>query len=182
MRNWCSYITELSTRHKSKVTSLNIAAPNVQKVNIMKCVMSKNMCHETCDCIANNCIGYIRLPQSQKQCIYLSKVYCNFLWEKKFLAVRRVGLMTHREYRVDRPFPVTWLGNVWEPTPPPRSMGLSRLFNPHFPGLTSDTVARICDQQFWFSPIYIYCTSSSMSSPTASSRLEHRVSVFPFFS
>jgi hypothetical protein len=25
----------------------------------------------------------------------------------KFLAVRRVGLMTHHEYRVDRPFPVT---------------------------------------------------------------------------
>jgi hypothetical protein len=24
-----------------------------------------------------------------------------------FLAVRWVGLMTHREYRVDRPFPVT---------------------------------------------------------------------------
>jgi hypothetical protein len=37
----------------------------------------------------------------------------------KFLAVRRVGLMTHHEYRVDRPFPVTWLGNVWEPFGPP---------------------------------------------------------------
>ncbi len=61
--------------------------------------------HSTC--IAGNCIGYIRLTQSQKQCIYLSKVYCYFVWEKKFLAVRRVGLMTHRESRVDRPFPVT---------------------------------------------------------------------------
>jgi hypothetical protein len=58
-------------------------------------------------CIAGNCIGYIRLPQSQKRCIYLSNVYCYFMWEKKFLAVRWVGLMTHREYRVDRPFPVT---------------------------------------------------------------------------
>ncbi len=58
-------------------------------------------------CIAGSCIGYIRLPQSQKQCVYLSKAYCYFLWEKKFLAVRRVGLMTRREYRVDRPFPVT---------------------------------------------------------------------------
>jgi hypothetical protein len=58
-------------------------------------------------CIAGNCIGYIRLPQSQKQCIYLSKVYCYFMWERKFLAVRWVGLMTHREYRVHRPFPVT---------------------------------------------------------------------------
>jgi hypothetical protein len=37
-------------------------------------------------CIAGVCIGYIRLPQSQKQCVYLSKAYCYFLWEKKFLA------------------------------------------------------------------------------------------------
>ncbi len=33
--------------------------------------------------------------------------------------------------RVDRLFPVTWLGNVWEPAPPPHcSMGMDRLFNP----------------------------------------------------
>jgi hypothetical protein len=37
----------------------------------------------------------------------LSKVYCYFVLERKFLAVRRVGLMTRREYRVDRPFAVT---------------------------------------------------------------------------
>jgi hypothetical protein len=43
----------------------------------------------------------------------LSKVYCYSVLERKFLAVRRVGLMTRREYRVDRPFPVTWLDNVW---------------------------------------------------------------------
>ncbi len=59
------------------------------------------------ECIAGVCIGYIRLPQSQKQCVYLSKAYCYFVWEKKFLAVRRVGLMTRRVYRVDRLFPVT---------------------------------------------------------------------------
>ncbi len=63
-------------------------------------------------------------PRSQKQCVYLSKAYCYFLWEKKFLAVRRVGLMTRREYRVDSLFPVTWLGNVWEPNPPPLQYGL----------------------------------------------------------
>jgi hypothetical protein len=45
---------------------------------------------------------------SHKNNVYMSsKVYCYFVWERKFLAVRRVGLMTHREYRVDRPFPVT---------------------------------------------------------------------------
>ncbi len=58
-------------------------------------------------CIAGVRMGYIRLPQSQKQCVYLSKAYCYFLWEKKFLAVRRIGRMTRCEYRVDRPFPVT---------------------------------------------------------------------------
>jgi hypothetical protein len=29
----------------------------------------------------------------------LSKVYCYFVLERKFLAVRRVGLMTRREYQ-----------------------------------------------------------------------------------
>jgi hypothetical protein len=124
-----------------------------------------------------------RLPQSQKQCICLSKVYCYFMCEKKFLAVRRVGLMTHREYRVDRPFPVTWLGNVWEPTPPPRSMGLSRLFNPRFPGLKVDTFTLSHGSVISsFGSHSSTSTSSTTSSPTASSRLEHRVSVFPFFS
>jgi hypothetical protein len=64
------------------------------------------MLPSTSSCMAGVCIGYIRLPQSQKQCVYLSKVYCYFVWENKFLAVHRVGLMTRREYRVDRPFPV----------------------------------------------------------------------------
>ncbi len=45
---------------------------------------------------------------SHKNNVYMfSKVYCYFVWERKFLAVRRVSLMTHREYQVDRPFPVT---------------------------------------------------------------------------
>ncbi len=30
-----------------------------------------------------------------------------------------LSVMTPRECRVDHPFPVTWLGNVWEPSPPP---------------------------------------------------------------
>ncbi len=90
--------------------------------------------------------------------IYLVRHTAICVGKEKFLAVRWVGMMTHREYRVDRLFPVTWLDNVWEPTPPP-STGLSRLFNPCFPGLKfihRHAVARICDQQFWFSLIYIY--------------------------
>ncbi len=58
-------------------------------------------------CIASSCTWLYRLPQSQKQCIYLSKVYCYLCGKRKFLAVRQVGLMTHRENRIDRPFPVT---------------------------------------------------------------------------
>jgi hypothetical protein len=59
-----------------------------------------------CYCIAGNRTWLYRLPQSQKQCIF-SKGVLLFVWKREFLAVRWVGLMTHREYRVDRPFPVT---------------------------------------------------------------------------
>ncbi len=51
-------------------------------------------------------------PSHKKNVYMFSKLYCYFVWERKFLAVCRVGLMTHREYRVDCPFPVTWLDNV----------------------------------------------------------------------
>ncbi len=91
-----------------------------------------------------------------------SKAYCYLCGKRKFLSVRRVGLMTHREYRVDRPFPVKWLDNVWEPTPPPRSTGLSRLFNPCFPGLKlrhRHAVARIIS----FYGIHFYKALKSFS-------------------
>ncbi len=79
---------------------------------------------------------------------------------KKVLAVRRVWawswwplvsvVLTVR-------FPITWFGNVWEPSPPPRSTGLSRLFNPPFPGLTlryQYVVTWTCDWHAWFSLLY----------------------------
>ncbi len=43
-------------------------------------------------------------------CVYL--LYCKPCGNWKFLAVRRVSLMTYCECFVDCPFPVTWLGNV----------------------------------------------------------------------
>jgi hypothetical protein len=46
-------------------------------------------------------------PSHKNNAYMLSKVYCYFVWKRKLLAVRRVGLMTHHEYSVDRPFPVT---------------------------------------------------------------------------
>jgi hypothetical protein len=46
-------------------------------------------------------------PSHKNNAYMLSKAYCYFVWKRKLLAVRRVGLMTHHEYRVDRPFPVT---------------------------------------------------------------------------
>ncbi len=60
-------------------------------------------------------------PSHKNNAYMLSKVYCYFVLERTFLAVRRVSLMTRR---VDRPFPVTWLDNVWEPTTPPPQYGL----------------------------------------------------------
>jgi hypothetical protein len=85
--------------------------------------------------------GYIVFPSHKNNAYNLVKAYCYLCGKRKFLAVRQVGLMTHRKCRVDRPFPVTWLGNVWEPFPPPPAVqARSRLFNPCFPGLKSDTV------------------------------------------
>jgi hypothetical protein len=45
-------------------------------------------------------------PSHKNNAYKLRKVYCYFVWERKFLAVRRVGLMTRHEYCFDRPFPV----------------------------------------------------------------------------
>ncbi len=101
-----------STRLMCLVLALRqkIRSEAVKKEAAVCCILLYSYCFcavLTGGVYAGVCIGYIRLPQSQKQCVYLSKVYCYILWEKKFLAVRRVGLMTRREYRVDRPFSVT---------------------------------------------------------------------------
>ncbi len=65
--------------------------------------------------------------------------------------------------------------------PPPRSTGLSRLFNPCFPGLNSDTVTLSLELVIIsFGSHSSTSSSTTTPSPTASSRLEHRVSVFPF--
>jgi hypothetical protein len=63
--------------------------------------------------------GHIVFPSHKNNVYNLVKAYCYLCGKRKFPAVRRVSLMTHRKCRVDRPFPVTWLGNVWEPFPPP---------------------------------------------------------------
>jgi hypothetical protein len=71
-------------------------------------------------CIARNRTWLYRLPQSQKTMYMFSKAYCYCMKHEKISSsAPGLGLMTHREYRVDRPFPVMWLGNVWEPFPPP---------------------------------------------------------------
>ncbi len=72
-----------------------------------------------------------------------------------------LSVMTLRECCVDRPFSVTWLGNVWEPPlllPPPAGQ-VKGLFNPCFPGLNlryHNAVTQTCDWLFWFSLIYIF--------------------------
>jgi hypothetical protein len=127
--------------------------------------------------------GYIVFPSHKKQCICLVRRTAICMEHEKISSsAPGLGLMTHCEYRVDCPFPVTWLGNVWEPFPPPRSTGLSRLFNPRFPGLKSDTVTLSDELVISSSGSHSSTSSSTSTSPlSAISRLEHRVSVFPFF-
>jgi hypothetical protein len=50
---------------------------------------------------------YIVFPSHKNNAYMFRKVYCYLCEKRKFVAVRRVGLMTHHEYRVDRLFPVT---------------------------------------------------------------------------
>ncbi len=65
------------------------------------------------------------------------------------------------------------------PPPPPHSGQVKGLFNPCFPGLTlryRNAVTWTCDQLLWFPFIYIFTDDDT--TPSAISRLEHRVSVF----
>jgi hypothetical protein len=69
-----------------------------------------------------------------------------------------------------------------ENRPTHRSTGLSRLFNPRFPGLNSDTVTLSHELVISSSGSYSSTSSSTTTStPSSISRLEHRVSVFSFF-
>jgi hypothetical protein len=78
---------------------------------------------------------------------------------EKFLAVRRVSVMTLRKCLIDRLFP-NYVIRCWVRTrPPPRSMGFSHQFKTLFLGLTlrhRNTVTWTCDQHACFSIIYIY--------------------------
>ncbi len=88
-------------------------------------------------CIAGNRTWLYRLPRS-KIITYPLLFRCTAtMWKnKKFLAVRRVwAWWPFARCRVDHLFPVTWFCNMWEWVPRPPSTGLSRLFNPRFPGL-----------------------------------------------
>jgi hypothetical protein len=59
-------------------------------------------------CIAGNRTWLYRLPQSQKTMCIFSKAYCDCLKRGKISSsAMDLSLMTRREYRVDRPFPVT---------------------------------------------------------------------------
>ncbi len=67
------------------------------------------------------------------------------MWNiKKFLAVRRVwAWWPFASVVLTIRFPIMWLGNVWEPAPPPRSTGLSRLFNPPLSGLNTHSLRHV---------------------------------------
>ncbi len=49
---------------------------------------------------------------------YVHRAYCKPVWELEIFSSAPGRLDDHHECRVDRPFPDTWLGNVWEPSPP----------------------------------------------------------------
>ncbi len=103
---------------------------------------------------------YSASPVKNKICtIY----WCNaIVWKNwKFLAERWVwAWWPFASVVLPVHFPIMWLGNEWEPAPPPPpSMDLSSLFNPHFLGLTlrhRNTVTWTCDWHVWFSLIYIF--------------------------
>jgi hypothetical protein len=95
----------------------------------------------------------------------VTKIMYRFYWRTAIKENKRIsssapglGVMTLRKCRVDRPLPVTWLGNGWE-LPPLHSGQVKGLFNPCFSGLTlryRNAVAQTCNQLFWFSLIYIF--------------------------
>ncbi len=91
--------------------------------------------------------GYIRLPQS-KIIMYIFHWNTAIVWKNwKFLAVRRVwAWWPFASVMSTVRFPITWLGNVWEPAP--RFLGLAlRHLN---------AVTWTCDWQAWFSAIYTF--------------------------
>ncbi len=113
--------------------------------------------------------SYIVFPSHKKQCICL---------------VRRTAIcMKHEKISSSAPGLGSGVVRMCENrSPPPRSTGLSRLFNPCFPGLNSDTVALSHELVISSSGSHSSTSSSTTTStPSAISRLEHGVSVFPFF-
>ncbi len=122
-------------------------------------------------------------PSKNNNNILGSLAYCNPSGNWKFLAVRRVSS--------DDPSRVSCWPSIsshvirWcvRTSPPPCSRGMVRLFNPRFPGLTLRhryAVTWTCDRHLGSHPSTPSSTLTSSSSST--SRLEHRVSVFTFFS
>ncbi len=91
--------------------------------------------------------------------------------------------MTLRECRVDWPFPVTWLANVWEPVPPsPAVQDKANYLTFAFRAYRADTVTLSYGLVIGSPASHSSSTSSPLTShPCATSRLEHRVIVFPFF-
>jgi hypothetical protein len=63
--------------------------------------------------------GYIVFPSTNDNVQIIYWAYCYRVKIKKISSsAPGLSVMTLHECHVDRPFPVTWLGNVWEPAPP----------------------------------------------------------------
>jgi hypothetical protein len=89
--------------------------------SVLTCCHTDLWLHCGSHCIAGNWTWLYRLPQSQIIMYSLFIRHTATVWKIKQFSSSAPGLsmMTLRECNVDCPFPVTWLGNVWEPVPPP---------------------------------------------------------------
>ncbi len=105
--------------------------------------------------------------------------YCCCVKRKEiFSSAPVLSVMTHRECCVDRPFPFMWLGNVWEPAPPPCSTGQSQLFNPCFPGL--NLRHRRCHMDLWLAILVLIHHRPHQPRHHPLLQLQDWSTVFPF--
>ncbi len=95
-------------------------------------------------CIAANRTWLYRLPQSKIIMYSFYLAYCYHVKHKKILAVHRVwAWWLFGRFVLTVRFPITWLGNAWEPVPPPTVQAWAAYLSPSFQAYPSDTVT--CD-------------------------------------
>ncbi len=107
--------------------------------------------------------GGIVFPSQNNNIILQSFCVLRTMWELEIFSSRpgRLCWPITSECHVDCPFPVMWLGNVWEPAPSPRPTAVwawTAYLTP-LPGLNPQ-IPLHCHMDLWsarwFSPIYTF--------------------------